>query len=294
MQIELAAGNALSLHALQDIHLQVAVHINRTHEVVRVLGLQCLFQLCVTNVGLKGVVLVGVAMPHEGDGSLCHLRCIEGMQLVGHLRHVHVGVVQQRHTQEDGFVVGQFSQIGIVQVSTGYIAVVHKLLDACHDGGKLLTGNDLQRLHINLAVLGGTDSVQQVAWLVVVAPDHVAVVVRVLTNAGTVDADVAREAEIDISLGECLLVGRNGFVEGLEGIVPGRAESHQQDGHVLPGLGFLLCHLLVVDSILRDHVFFRCVVVAAATCGDDGGYHSQCHCSQKKRLNRFHHCCFVV
>ena len=86
---------------------------------------------------------------------------------------------------------------------------------------------------IDGAVLGSTDGVQEVTGLVVVAAYDVAVVVGVLTSTGTVDADVAGEADIDVGIGEGSLVGSLGLVEGLEGVVPGGTEGYQQDGNVL-------------------------------------------------------------
>ena len=172
-------------------------------------------------------------MAHEGDSTVLSLGRIECVELLGHLRNVFVGIAEQRHAQEDGLVGLQPGQILVVEVGAGDVAVVHELLDGSHDGGKLLTGDDLKRLHIDGAVLGSADGVQEVTGLVVVAADDVAVVVGVLTGTGTVDADVAGEGHIDVGIGECSLVGSLGLVEGLEGVVPGGTEGYQQDGNVL-------------------------------------------------------------
>ena len=74
---------------------------------------------------------------------------------------------------------------------------------------------------------------QQITGLVVVALHDVAIVIDILTNAGTVDADIAREADIDIGIGESGLVGSLGLVECQEGIVLGRTEGYQQHGNIL-------------------------------------------------------------
>ena len=68
---------------------------------------------------------------------------------------------------------------------------------------------------------------QQVAGLIVVALHDVAIVVGVLTDACTVDADVAGETDVDIGVGECSLISGLGLIESLEGIVPGRTEGYQ-------------------------------------------------------------------
>ena len=76
-------------------------------------------------------------------------------------------------------------------MSSSNVAVVHELLHAGNHSSELLAGNHLQRLHVDLAILGSTNGMQQVAGLIIVAFHNVVVVINVLTNAGTVDADVA-------------------------------------------------------------------------------------------------------
>ena len=233
MEIKLSARDAILIHTSHHVLLVVVGHVDSSDEKVGVISLQGLLELGVTDVGLEGVVGVGVAVAHEGDSTVLSLGRIECVELLGHLRNVFVGIAEQRHAQEDGLVGLQAGQIVVVEVGAGDIAVIHELLDGSHDSGKLLTGDDLKRLHIDGAVLGSADGVQEVTGLVVVAADDVAVVVGVLTGTGTVDADVAGEGHIDVGIGECSLVGSLGLVESLEGVVPGGTEGYQQDGNVL-------------------------------------------------------------
>ena len=93
---------------------------------------------------------------------------------------------------------------------------------------------------------------QQIAGFVVGALYDVTVVIHVFTNGSTIDADVAGEAKINVSFGECTLVSLNGLVEGKEGIVPSRTEGHEQYGLVLARLCLLISNQLIVGRILRD------------------------------------------
>ena len=191
VQEDLAAGDVLCLHTGHHVLLVVVGHVDGADEVVGAVLLQCLLQLGVAHVGLEGVVGVGVAMAHEGDDTLPGLGAIQCVQLLSHLRDVLVGVAEQGHAEEHGLVLLQLCQILVVEVGAGNVAVVHEFLHAGHDGRELLARDDLQRLHVDLAVLGGTDGMQQIAGLIVVALHNLAVVVGVLTGTGAVDADVA-------------------------------------------------------------------------------------------------------
>ena len=61
---------------------------------------------------------------------------------------------------------------------------------------------------------------EQIAWLVVVALYNITVVISVLTSTGTVDADVARERNVNICLWESCLIGLLRGIKGQEGVVP--------------------------------------------------------------------------
>ena len=121
---------------------------------------------------------------------------------------------------------------------------------------------------------------QQIAGLVIVATNDITIVVDILTSAGAVDTDVAREAHVDISIGECSLVCVNGLVECLESIVPSRTESYEQYGNILLGCSLLSSNFLVVDGVLRNDVVLLVVVVTTATCSKRGGYECKSYSSQ--------------
>ena len=182
-------------------------------------------------------------------------------------------------------------------MGTCNVAVVHELLHACYNCSKLFARDDLQGLHIDLAVLGITDGMEEVAGLVVVTLHEIACIVFVLTNACTVDADVAREAHIDVSLGESFLVSYLRGIESLESVVPSGTESNEQDSNVIARLLLLFGNHLVVDRILRHNVVNRLVVLGvflvvtiAASC-EDRSYH--CHGSKDKEINLLHSLNFV-
>ena len=105
LQIHFARVNALLLHTSQNILLVVVGHVDGTYEIVGIESLQSFFELSVTHISLERVVGVGVAMTHESDHALLCSRCIDSIQLLGYFGNIHIGVVQQRHTQEDCLIL---------------------------------------------------------------------------------------------------------------------------------------------------------------------------------------------
>ena len=261
MQEYPTTGLTLLLHTGQHILLVVVRHINGTYKVVGIESLESLFQLGVTNVSLEGVVGIRVTMTHESNNTLLSLGIVKSIQLLSNLRNIRFGVVQQRHTQEDSLIVLQLGQIFIVQMSLGNVTVVHELLNRSYNSCELLARDNLQRLNIDFAVLGSTDSMQQITGLVVIALYDVTIVIGILTDTCTVDADVAGEADINICLGESLLVSSLCLVESQERIVPCRTEGNQQNGYAFLGLGLLCGNQIVVVTVLRNQIFgIVCVV----------------------------------
>ena len=98
MEIEFAACDTVLIHTGLHILLVVVGHVDSSDEKVGVISLQGLLELGVTDVGLEGVVGVGITVTHESDGSFLCLRGVEGVELLGHLGDVLVGVAEQRHT----------------------------------------------------------------------------------------------------------------------------------------------------------------------------------------------------
>ena len=66
------------------------------------------------------------------------------------------------------------------------------------------------------------------------------------SSAGTVDADVRREAEVNVCIWESSLISLFRVIKSGEGICPSRTEGYKQHGFVFARLGFLCSHLLVV------------------------------------------------
>ena len=191
VQIDLTAVDALLLHAGQHVLLIVVRHINSSYEVFLAIGLQGLLKLGIANVGLEGVIAVWVTVTHEGYNALSGFVLAKRVKLRSYQRNVNIRVVEQRHTEEDCLIILQLCKVFVIKMRVLEIAVVHKLLHACYYSSKLLARDNLQGLHINLAILRRADGMKQVARLIVVTLYDVAVVVRVLTYACTIDADVA-------------------------------------------------------------------------------------------------------
>ena len=207
-------------------------------------------------------------MTHEGhdtlsDGSLDvsllvqHGGEVLGVALLCHQRGAY------HHVQVEALHVG----IGKVAVT-----VVHEVLYVCvADTSVLLAGDDLQRLDDHLLVVGQTDSRQPMLWVIVVLG------IYVLTGAGIVDTDGTGEGEIDIPSAEVRLVVGYDLVEGVVSLLPGRAESHQQDDLVALLLGIhRLVDCLLILLVVRLRVI---VVIVVATsrkrCTCDEGHHGQ-------------------
>ena len=128
------------------MRLEVLHHVHCTYEVVRVDGLQSLFQLSVAHVGLVSVVSIWVTMTHESYDVVGSLICIQLVQLLSNSWNIYVSILQQRHTQLQGYIC----QIVIVEVT---VRVVGKVFDVVDHAGVLLTRDHLQRLYHDLAVL---------------------------------------------------------------------------------------------------------------------------------------------
>ena len=117
-------------------------------------------------------------MTHESDNSIGCLVTIECIELLGNRFHIFLSILQQGHTELQGYS----SQIGIVEVAIG---IVGEVLDVVDNAGVLLAGNHLQRLDNNLLILHtlGSKGVEPEGRCIVVAGN------TVLTGSSTVDTD---------------------------------------------------------------------------------------------------------
>ena len=118
-------------------------------------------------------------MAHECHSSLGSLVLIEVVEQLCHVVNL-IEVVEQRHTEVNLNVL----QILVVEVCILHITIVGELLHCSNNVCELLTRDNLEALHVNLAVLGSTDGMEQIARLIVVA------LFSVLAGACAVDADV--------------------------------------------------------------------------------------------------------
>ena len=137
MQEHLAAGDTGSHHALIDVGLEVLHHVDSAHEVVLVDLLQGRLELGIADIGLIGVVAVGVTMTHKGNDALFSLIIIAGVEDLGHEGHIDLSILQQGYTE----LQSDIGQILVIEVAVG---IVGEVLDVVDHTGVLLTWNHLK------------------------------------------------------------------------------------------------------------------------------------------------------
>ena len=234
-------------------------------------GLQGSLKLCVAHVGLVGVVVVGVAVAHEQHGTHLGILVEVGIERRSQFFGVVLGV-HERHTQFEGHGL----HVGIVQVAEDIVA---KVLHGVDHAAELFARNHLHRLHDDFLILHTAESLEPVFGFVE------RTLGRVLACGCTVDADGRREGEEHVVVGECLLILLTGQVESIVGLLPGRAEGHEQQRFLVCLLGtYGVLHFLLITFHVRQGVV---VVVAAGreSCRQHHG--SQCHDEKLNLLHRF-------